>query len=277
MSRARAQCTAVAAALLVLSGCGSASTTSDGAAPAGGSDAASPGPVATPTPSAAPPVSTPAPTPTVGGDDPVEDRQATAADAAAWLATVDLAGVDGLRGTAVDLDGDAGPELVLRGVRDGRGWVGVATWDGGTYAVVTQDVGAPARRTDDLRVADVNGDGAPEVVLMTAGDGSASLSLWSLPTTDRLVRVRSSGGCNGGGHVFGVIGAELVAGPRAGVLDVVATCDDSPLPVADWGSARFRWDGDAYRAVGVGGVGSLPEVPGPDAGVTSDDGAQSGD
>lgn len=195
---------------------------------------------ATPSPSPSPsPSPTPSPTP----------RQATSADAAGYLRDASPDGVHDVDGVALDVDDDGTLEVVLHGVRDDRGWVGVAAWDGVRYGLVARGRGGPATRVVDLRVADVTADEVLEVVLEVAGEGTASLALWSLPSADRLRPLRARGGCHDGSHVYGVVGASLVVGrDEDGPLDVMASCDDSPLPVADWSTQRWRWDGGAFVA-----------------------------
>lgn len=236
--------------LLVLASCsGSPSDVTGGAAGSVTDAPTAAGQVADdPTPSTAPVAPTTESSSSASSSSPDGARPATPSDAAAFLASARPAGVERLLGIAVDLDGDEQREVVLHGVRDGVGWLGVAVWDGTAYDVVTEVEAGPARRTDDLRVADVNLDGDLELVLATSGEGAASLALWAARRPDRLVPLEAVGGCADGSNVFGVIGAELV-GDEGGLLDVVASCDDSPLPVADWSQDRWTWVDGAYRHV----------------------------
>lgn len=183
-------------------------------------------------------------------------REATSADAAAYLRDVQPEDVHDLDGVAVDLDGDGTHEVVLSGVREGRGWLALAAWEGHAYRIVAEGRGGPGDRVEQVSVADVNGDRMREAVLEVSGDGAGSLALWRVPPRIALVPLRADGGCHDGSHVYGAVGAHLVPGPSGGVLDVVATCDDTPLPRADWSTQRWAWDGVAYVHV--------PEGPGPD-------------
>jgi len=219
------------------------------AAPDPGASGSPTSPASPPAPDASEPASS------VGGTVP---RAATVADAARFIARVQPQGVRDLDGVAVDLDRDGTHEVVLSGVRDERGWLALAAWEGRGYRVVAEGLGGPADRVVQVSVADVNGDDQREVVLEVGGDGAGSLALWRVPARIDLVPLRARGGCHDGSHVYGAVGARLVAGSAEGVLDVAATCDDAPLPRADWGTQRWSWDGEAYRHV--------PERPGQGAG-----------
>lgn len=268
-----------------------------GCAPGGGEPApvatasAEPGPEPSTT-APVPPAPTPAPTasstsePEPDTDDGGEDgfdgdssqafedlpppREATAADAAAYIRDVVVPAVPAPSGVAVDLDGDGVLEVLLTGVLNGRGWVGVATWNGTDYGIVDQDDGGPGDRVVDVSVSDVNADGTDEVVLDVGGSGTASLAIWAIDDGPALRRLPAQEGCHDGSHVYGVIGADLTLGPGPG-LDVVASCDDSPLPVADWSSQTWRWARGAFRLVPEPAPEPAPQPsPAPNAGSSGD-------
>ena len=195
----------------------------------GSSDAAS---SPTPTPS-------PSPTPTIGP---------TSADAAAFVRGSALADLHGVEHVVVDLDADTWPEVVATGIHDRRGVVRVAWWTADGYEVLADGVAGPGVDVSDLRAADVNADGLTELLVTVEGDGLASLAIWSVPRRGVVEPLRAVGGCHDGSHVYGVTRARLVdagGGPPV----VVADCDDSPLPVADWSEQRWRWSDGAYRVV----------------------------
>jgi hypothetical protein len=106
----------------------------------------------------------------------------------------------------------------------------------------------------DLRAADVNADDLTELLVAVEGDGLGSLSVWAVLRRGVVERLAADGGCHDGRHVYGVTRARLEDhgdGPPA----IVADCDESPLPVADWGEQRWAWEDGAYRLV-------LPDGPG---------------
>lgn len=194
------------------------------------------------------------------------DLGPTSADAAAFVAT---AASDGLRSrehVVVDLDGDTWNEVVTTGVRDGIGVVRVAWWTAAGYEVLATDEAGPGRDVTDLRAADVNRDGTMELLVKVAGDGRGSLALWAVPGRARLVPLVAQGGCHDGSHVYGVTGARLEARGDAPPA-IVATCDDSPLPVADWSEQRWLWQKGAYRH----DPGPPSDVPGQGRGLDDGD------
>lgn len=209
-------------------------------------------PRATPTPS---PVPTPSPTPEVT-DPPTEPRDPgdddtvltgpTSADAARFVAGDDPEGISGLQHVVVDLDGDGWSEVVATGMRDRVGVLRVAWWSMDRYEVLATVEAGRGSRIADLRVADVNRDERIEVLVEVGGDGRQSLALWSVADRGRLEALEAVGGCNDGSHVYGVTRARLASQQDAPPV-IVADCDESPLPVADWAEHRWAWQDGAYR------------------------------
>lgn len=196
------------------------------------------------------PVPEPSPSPGSGesGDQSAAGSQLgpTSADAAAFVASSPSDDLRGREHVVVDLDGDTWNEVVTTGVRDGVAVVCVAWWTSAGYELLAADEAGRGRDVTDLRASDINRDGTMELLVKVEGDGRASLSLWAVPGRGRLVPLAAQGGCHDGSHVYGVTGAWLEArsdGPPA----IVATCDDSPLPVADWSEQRWLWEDGAYR------------------------------
>lgn len=229
-----------------------------------------------PTPSPAPePVPDPAPQDTAATtEEPSPDRSSqgpTSADAAAFVTSGAVAGLEGLEHVVVDLDGDDRPEVVATGVRDRVGVVEVAWWTDGGYEVLASDEAGPGRDIIDLRAADLNADDHVELLVAVEGEGLQSLALWRVPGRGELEQLVAHGGCHDGRHVYGVTTARLQAngdGPPV----IVADCDESPLPVADWSEQRWAWEDGAYRVVehdppgNSGDAGGRPDGEGPPGG-----------
>ncbi|MFP5309174.1 MAG: FG-GAP repeat domain-containing protein [Actinomycetes bacterium] len=189
----------------------------------------------------------PAPGPSISVSIPTTPAGPSVAGLARFLAGFEPAGARGLDHVAVDLDGDGVDEAVVTWVAEGRVHVALVGWrasDG--YAARSEDRGGRAGRVLSVRVGDLTGDGVPELVVEHGGDGRGGLSLWTVQGTTGLRRAEAVGGC-ADGHVYGVVGASLRQ--RAGEVEIVATCDDSPLPVADWSSDVYRHAGGAWRVV----------------------------
>lgn len=205
-------------------------------------DTAAPSPPApSPTASVSP---TPAASPLATGP-----REPTDTDAARFIAGFAPEGATDLEHVAVDLDRRPGLEIVFTYVRtDVRlSTVEVAWWNGTAYEVRYSDEGGPADQVDRLRVADINGDGAREVIVQqSTGSSGGSLSAWQYAGAERLRRLIAEGGCDDGKHTYGVVGATTEDVDRDGREEITATCDDSPLPVSLWGSDTYAWNGGAY-------------------------------
>ncbi len=155
-----------------------------------------------------------------------------------------------LEHVAYDLDGDEVDELVFTYVRTGSNvaHVDVAWWDGLAYHVSTGADGGPADRIDHVRLGDVNADGRTEVVIFeSTTSGGGSLTIWRLAPGQSLQALTAEGGCDAGSNTYGVIGVKLEDRNGDGSDEIYATCDDSPLPVAAWGTDTYVWKDDAYR------------------------------
>lgn len=228
----------------------------------------------------------PSPEPTVESDDAADTAAGTPrppansgpspADAAAFVASDALADLDDVEHVVVDVDGDTTDEVVATGLRDRTGQVRVAWWTDDGYEVFAADQAGPGRAISDLRVADVNQDDRVELLVEVEGEGLQSLAVWSVTGRGRLLRLEAVGGCHDGTHVFGVTTARLQQGGD-GPPAIVADCDESPLPVADWSEDRWVWQGGAYRQfVPDEAVGPEDDEDGQD-GQDGDGGADDGD
>ena len=212
----------------------------------------SPRPMPSPTPEAPPePSPEPSPEPDAATDvaeEPSSPVGPSSADAAAFLASDALAGLHGLEHVVVDLDGDTWKEVVATGVRDRSGVVRVAWWTSEGYEVLAADEAGPGHDVTDLRAADINRDDRIELLVVVEGEGLQSLALWRVLGRGRVERLEAVGGCHDGRNVYGVTTARLQSGGD-GPPTIVADCDESPLPVADWSEQRWEWRNGAYRHV----------------------------
>jgi hypothetical protein len=200
------------------------------------------------------PTPSPAPTAPAAGEaaaapasSPVAPEGPTASDRARFVADYEPDGASGLEHVAVDVDGDGQRELLFTYVVDGTARVDVAWWSGDAYAVAARGEGGAAAVIWHVRVADVNGDDVTEVVTFQRDDSSSSLSIWAVVGRD-LLGLRAVGGCDDGAFTYGVVGADLTDVDGDGTAEILATCDDSPLPVRAWSEETYRWDGSAYVA-----------------------------
>jgi hypothetical protein len=194
-----------------------------------------PTPERTPTPT---PIPTPTPTPTPTPVD--EEREPTDADAAAFTAAFQPAGARDLESVTVDVTGDGRAEIVVASIANNATRIDVAAWTGTAYEVVFTDQGGPADEITAFSVRDVNEDGVREIItFQRVGQDGESLSIWGWDG-DEFGRQVADDGCWDGSHTFGAIGAELRAG------QIIATCDDSPLPTAAWTSDVYVWDGEVW-------------------------------
>lgn len=237
------------------------------------------------------PLSVPSPTEVAAGavgagpsqqPTPQEDSVGpSSADAAAFVAGDAFADINGLEHVVVDLDGDSLPEVVAAGISERSGVVRVAWWTADGYEVLADGAAGPGRDVTDLRAADVNEDGITELLVAVEGEGRRSLSVWAVPRRARMEPLESVGGCNDGSHVYGVTLARLEGQPEAPPV-IVADCDESPLPVADWSEHRWAWEDGAYRheqqfPPGPPDHASKPDRAGQDGdGDGADDGAHDG-
>lgn len=190
-----------------------------------------PAPTATPTPT---PSATAEPTPTEGSQrDPAAAAEAFAEGYEPPGAEIQMTLID-------DLDDDDVSEVLISSVAGDVTRLDVAAWDGEAYTVVATDQGGPADRTGRLVAETFTGDATVSIVVeQSRGAQGASLSLWAWDGRT-LVRQEAVGGCWGGSHTYGVVGAHVEDG------ELTATCDGSPLPTAAWPSDIYLWDGDAW-------------------------------
>lgn len=237
------------AATLVLTACGDG----DGgpaevtASPIPGGTEASPDPTASPTPAPSPSPS-PSPEPTPSPSASPGETAPTDADRGRFVSSYRPEDASGLQHVAVDTDGDGIEELVFAYVRSSAGvsHLDVAWWDGSDYGIGFRADGGPASRIDDVRVSDITADGRREIVLSQSTSGGSSLTVWQVRGRGDAVGLVARGGCHDGSNTYGVVGASLENRDDDPALEIVASCDDSPLPVAAWHSDVYDWSGAAY-------------------------------
>ncbi len=195
----------------------------------------------TPTPEETPtPTPTPAPTPTPTPTPTPQEREPTDADAASFAAAFEPPGAEDVEFVSVDVTGDGWAEIVFASLATDTTRVDVARWTGLAYEVVFTDAGGPAEEIVRFTVRDVSGDGVREIVTVQAvGQDGESLSIWGYDG-EEFVRHEADGGCWDGSHTYGIIGAEARDG------EIVATCDDAPLPTVAWSSDVYVWDGSRW-------------------------------
>ena len=204
----------------------------------------SPAPAPSVTPSATTPSAAPSPSPEPSSTPhpPSDTEQAR------FVAGYQPDNATDLEHVAIDLNGDGVDELVFTYARTDANvaHVDIAFWDGTAYHVDVGADGGPADRIDKVQLTDVNADGVTEVVLFeSTSSGGGSLTMWQL-RDHRLVPLRGQGGCDDGTNTYGVIGAKLEDRNGDGSAEIYATCDESPLPVAAWGTDRYVWQNGAY-------------------------------
>ena len=226
-----------------------------------------------PTPSPVPSPS-PAVTPSSPASPPPSPSGPSEAEKARYAAAYAPEGSQGVEHVALDLDADGIEELLFTYVREGRSRVDVAAWDGAEYRVVANATGGAAQRIERVRVGDVNADGRTEIVTFEADETGSSLTAFAAVGADSIVGLRGVGGCYDGSATYGVVGAELRDTDGDGIPEIVARCDDSPLPVSAWSEETYRWGEGAYRAVRDEPSPSPSPSPGPsgsEGGGRSDD------
>lgn len=209
---------------------------------------ATPVPEATPTPEPSPePSPTPEATPT---PTPEEERDPTDADRARFVAGYEPDGVSGMRQVAFDITGDGIREVVFVLVADAeqRSRVDVAAWAGTRYEIVTQDLGGPADRIEDLRISDITADGRTEIVVEQMFAASAhSASLWQVTPSASLERLVGHGDCFDGSHTYGDTSVQVFAQQDDRPAEVRADCEEEGLPQDLWPTLVYQWEDGAYR------------------------------
>jgi hypothetical protein len=165
-----------------------------------------------------------------------------------------------------DVNGDGKPDLVVANycanpcVADGSVGVLLGNGDGTFQAVVTYDSGGSA--TNSVAVADMNGDGKPDIVLANQGTGSVSVLLGNGDGT-----FKSAVTYNAGGPAFSVSVGDLNGDGKPDV--VVAGCPAacSPLNSGQLGVLLNNGDGTLqtvvlYDAGGIPSSVTLADVNG---------------
>ncbi len=192
-----------------------------------------------------------APTEPTETPDP-EPSGPTDADRARFVASHRPEGSADLEHVAVDLDDDGTTELVFAWVDTGSrsSRVELVTWNGSMYEISHVQTGGAADEVARLGISDINGDGRLEIVVhQRAGTSGASATVWAVNARLRLDAVTAVGGCNDGTATYGVVGVSFRDDDADGVQEIVATCDDSPLPPSAWSEQRYVWIDGFYRAV----------------------------
>jgi hypothetical protein len=137
-----------------------------------------------------------------------------------------------------DLDGDGVEERVWAALVRNSVRVRVHRDVNGRWAEPADDASAVGAVADDLvelSVEDVTGDGRPDIhTKQWVGVNGESVSLWSF-NDGRLRAMTASGGCWDGEDTFGVVGARVDPG------QVLAICEENPLPPYLWSTAVYRW------------------------------------
>lgn len=113
--------------------------------------------------------------------------------------------------------------------------------------------GAVAGRLVALHVADLTGDGRPEIWTRqwVASEGE-SITLWAY-VDGRLQRMDASGGCWHGSNTFGLMGALVQPDTPGRPTQIAAICEDEGQPWWQWPSALYRWEAGRWtldRTVG---------------------------
>jgi hypothetical protein len=149
------------------------------------------------------------------------------------------------RGTIVehaDVDGDGTHEriwsaIVADAVRTRVDEPADGGWEEGTAGH-----GAVADRLVALKIADLTGDGRPEIWTRqwVASEGE-SITLWSY-ADGRLQRMDASGGCWHGSNTFGLVGGLVQPETPGHPIQIAAICEDEALPWWQWPSALYRWE-----------------------------------
>lgn len=141
-----------------------------------------------------------------------------------------------VRTVLADLDGDRVPERVWAAIVRNAVEVRVERYDrDGRWREVAETTGAVADDLVGLWVQDLTGDGRPEIhTKQWVGASGESVTLWSF-SDDRIQPMTASGGCWDGQNTFGVVGALVHRG------QVLAICEEDPLPPQLWSTAVYRW------------------------------------
>jgi hypothetical protein len=153
----------------------------------------------------------------------------------------------------VDLDGDGIPERIWAAIVADVVHIRVDELVGGRWRNGPVRRGPVADRLVDLRIADLTGDGRPEIWTWqwVATEGQ-TITLWSY-AGDELRRMEASGGCWSGSNTFGLVGALVQRATPGRPIQIAAICEDSTLPWWQWPSALYRWEDGrwtAHRLVG---------------------------
>lgn len=197
-----------------------------------------------PPPTVSPSPASPSPSPT-----DLSPRGPTDTDRARFVAAYRPGGTSQHRSVASDIDGDGQKEIVFAFIVDGerRSQVEVADWTGTRYAITAAEPGGPADDLSDFRVAELNGEGGPEIaVFQTVGASGSSVSLWTGASGGSLVPLKAIGDCFNGSNTYGDTGAEIDDRDGDGRAEVRAVCADRDLPAPLWPTVVYVWRDHLY-------------------------------
>lgn len=252
---------------------GTDGATTEGADPGVGGDAGQPtapatgrpdaGPSAVTTPPPASPAPTPAPTASVPpappppppedeGDvvippEPDDDRYQPDDPDRIPSVTISTTPRDRLT-RRVDVDDDGVPERVWSAVVGDEVHIRVDELVDGRWRTGPARRGPVADRLVDLRIADLTGDGRPEIWTWqwVATEGQ-SITLWDY-VDGELRRMDASGGCWHGSNTFGLVGALVQHATPGRPIQIAAICEDPELPWWQWPAELYRWEGGRWTA-----------------------------
>jgi hypothetical protein len=173
----------------------------------------------------------------------------THAEVAAFVrVAVDQAG-EGADHVVADVDGDDVPEVVVVAPSHERVRGAVWWWVRGSgYAMQAPVDAGPGTEVVRIGAGDLTLDGLGDLLVRVGGGARDSLALWSVDGPGEVSPLTAVGGCFDGSHVYGSTSAKLQSRP-GGPAAILATCDDSPLEVADWSTAVYEFRDGAYRFV----------------------------
>ncbi len=209
-------------------------------------------PAPTPEPTASVPPAPPPPPPEDEGDvvippEPDDDRYQPDDPDRIPSVTISTTPRDRLT-RRVDVDDDGVPERVWSAVVGDEVHIRVDELVDGRWRTGPARRGPVADRLVDLRIADLTGDGRPEIWTWqwVATEGQ-SITLWDY-VDGELRRMDASGGCWHGSNTFGLVGALVQHATPGRPIQIAAICEDPELPWWQWPAELYRWEGGRWTA-----------------------------